>query len=144
MTRPALNRLITGTALLTGLLFAVGCGGSGKCNVTGKVLFNGKPVYGGMVIIVDDKDRTAQGAIEFDGTYTVRDAPTGKVRVGVVSPKPQPARGDRGGGRGGAANEPVADPTKWFAIPDKYGEPNSSGKEMTLKGGNNTQDIILE
>lgn len=138
------QRLVAGTALLAGLILAVGCGGSGKCNVSGKVLFNGKPVYGGMVVIFDDKDRTAQGAIELDGTYTVRDAPTGKVRVGVVSQKPAPARVDRGGGRGGSSNEPVADPSKWFAIPDKYGDPNSSGKEMTLKGGNNTQDIILE
>ena len=128
--------------MLSALVFVSGCGGGGKCTATGKVLLAGKPVYGGMVTLIGDKDQTAQGAIELDGTYTVRDAPTGKVKVGVVSAKPVSQGVDRGGRN--APGAPTIDASKWFAVPEKYGDPNSSGKEITLKGGTNTQDIVLE
>lgn len=124
-----------------------GCSGGGTCSVAGTVTYKTKPVYGGMVILIGDKDQTAQGAIEFDGTYLVTNAPTGKVRIGVVSNKPQPpVSSSRSGGSGEqmAPPGPVGDPNKWFAIDEKYGDPNSSGKEMTLKGGSNKIDITLD
>lgn len=144
MTRRILIQTAIAMSLFAVFVSVSGCGGSGKCSVSGKVTFKGKPVYGGVVTLMNDKDAPAMGAIDFEGNYKVDNAPTGKVRIGVVSQKPQAPR-DRGGDRmKGTAVPGAGDPTKWFTVDEKYADPNSSGKEMTLKGGANTINIDLE
>jgi hypothetical protein len=98
-----------------------------------------------MINFVGPKGETAASAIEADGTYFCPNAPTGQVKVGIVSDKPvaHVAVGKPGGS---APPAPPAgpDPSKWFPIDAKYADPNTSGKEITLKSGANVINIELE
>ncbi|MFL5330627.1 MAG: hypothetical protein ACJ8C4_17125 [Gemmataceae bacterium] len=103
----------------------------------------------GVVNLYGPNNEFAAAGINPDGTYTVTDAPVGLVKVAVVSEKPasQGANNNRA-----VKNHPNAPPppppppdaSGWFAIDAKYADPATSGKEMTLSGGNNTQNIVLE
>jgi hypothetical protein len=145
MNRHSVRQLALLSIVFAGLAALNGCGSGGKCTLTGKVTSNGKPVYGGVITVFGDNDQVARGSIEFDGTYLVNDAPTGTVRIGVVSQKPAPPRAERGEGRSAATGtQQVGDPNKWFAINEKYADPNSSGIELKLKGGSNSHEIKVD
>lgn len=146
--------------LCAGLL---GCGG-GVGSVEGTVTFkpNSKKLAWGTVIITGRDNLQKVGTINKDGTYVVHGVPAGEAKITVSSDDPK-ATGDgdrRGGGRGGEGevqrppdpNAPDPATTKvdpeiakaWFPIPKKYANPLESPLTVTVKGGVNKHDIVLE
>ena len=91
-----------------------GCGPS-PGEISGTVTFQGKTLASGTVIIVGSDLLTYYGNIEDDGTYTVAKVPTGPAKIVVFSP---PAF--------------RADPKKWFPLPKKYEEFETSGLTLTV------------
>lgn len=142
----------SGLRLLVGACFSfavmiqgAGCGSEGgTCTVTGKVLSKGKPLAFGIVNLVGPKGESAAGAIEADGTFTVPHAPTGLVKVGVVSEKPIVFKAVVKEGMPAPPSQPGPDVSKWFPIDAKYADPSTSGKQVTLKSGTNVFDIALD
>ncbi|HYH64640.1 MAG TPA: hypothetical protein VD866_08100 [Urbifossiella sp.] len=139
------------------LALATGCGG-GTGSVSGTVTYkpNGKTLTSGSVMVLPSKGEAKYGAIGPDGTYQVNDVPAGPCKVTVSSPDPTEvtSRGPPGGeaatgrpnipGREPAAKAAkAAPPTGWFAIPDKYGDPNNSGLSVEVKKGVTTYNIEL-
>ncbi len=131
-----------------------GCGGS-RGGVNGKVTFQGKTVASGNVMAIASDGIPYYGKIEPDGTYKIADVPAGTAKIAVNSPNPVPdpgkvAAAKAGAKRGGREQAdpitagPTSDPKLWFAIPAKYGDPNTSGKEVSIKSGANTINIDLE
>lgn len=140
-------RLLSRASLLALMLIAAGCSSNAPATVTGKVTFKNEPVITGTVTIVAG-DKTAIGGISPDGTYTVMDAPTGKVKIAVSSPKPAtgpnvPREVVRGRNRSDQTAQPQVDPNKWRALPDTVANPDTSGIETELKGGSQTYDINI-
>ena len=145
-------RTMAAAALVVALAGLSGCGG-GKTTAKGKVTYNGKPVVWGTVTLIDSAGIPHSENINLDGTFSINDVPSGPVKIGVVSPKPQEPRG--GGARGAGAPDPndprekfakqqgiTQDPPRqlppagaWFAIPDKFADPNTSGLTGTVKSG---------
>src|SRR5262245_27934228 len=148
-------------ALALALLGAAlpGCARTGS--LSGKVSYKGKTLAYGAVTVIGSDGIPVTGNIGLDGTYEIPALPTGPAKVGVVSPDPvveaeKLAKWQRkGGGRPTKVDKrkgkkedtpPLANPpdrSKWFAIPDRYGVPESSGLTLTVKGGPNTHDIDL-
>jgi hypothetical protein len=136
--------------LILFLSAASGCGSSPGV-VSGKVTFQGKTVASGTVMVIGSDGLPRYGKIETDGSYQVTDIPAGLVKLTVNSPSPvhdstkAVTTETRSRGRGQQnPNVPTSDPKLWFEIPAKYGDPNTSGKEATIKGGSNTLNIELE
>ena len=138
MFRPSLAALALTVVVL-------GCGQPGETVVTGTVKYQGKPLGNGVVLLVFDDGNEAAGAIKVDGSggYTVRTPFTGHARVAVSSPKPSPPPADSGRNAPPPPPDSVADPAKWFPIPEHFSDPGTSGKETTVKPGSNTFDIEL-
>jgi hypothetical protein len=136
-------------ALAPLLLALAGCA-EGKADVTGKVTHQGKAVTWGTVIVQGPDGIPMTGKIQPDGAYTVRGVAAGKVLIGVVSRDPGVLAGPRGrrvdkgeGNDQPAVRPPLADRSKWFALPEKYEDPANSGLSTTVKGGANAHDIDL-
>jgi hypothetical protein len=130
-------------------LLAAGCGVS---SITGTVTFQNKPVASGTVIVIGSDLLPYYGNIEDDGTYTVLKVPRGFAKIAVFSPGPStaalvpsdppaanprfskkvPARAFRG------------DPQKWFPLPDKYQDFNTSELSLAVTGGLNRLDLELD
>jgi len=84
-------RLSVPCGLLGLLLFQLGCGkkNTGRstgATVTGKVTFDKKPLIGGIVVMVNDSEDSASGAISPSGEYTIKEAPLGQVKVYLSLP----------------------------------------------------------
>jgi hypothetical protein len=103
--------------------------------VAGKVTYQGKPVAWGSVTVLAADGSTHQAGINPDGTYRLEKVPTGPARVGVSSPDPKPsARAARSGDDRVSTAGPDLPPGAWFPLPDKLGDPNTSGLTLTVGG----------
>ena len=146
MTGPA--RLVASVLLLAAASFMAGCNSTNN-TLTGKVTFRGKPVTYGSVLVLcaDGSQRT--GNIQPDGTYTVTDLPTGAVKLAVISPEPPDPRDQLphplppGAPGAPPADLPPIDRSRWFALPDEFGDPEKSGKTATVSSGTTEFDIEL-
>ena len=124
-----------------------GCGGRSG-TLSGRVSHQNKPVVYGTVMVFGADRITRSGNLGPDGTYTVADVPVGPVQVAVVSPEPpdaKPAAKHDERPRRGPAAAPLAavDRSKWFRIPEKYGDPEKSGLTTTVQPGGTRYDIPL-
>jgi hypothetical protein len=138
------RRRTIAAGLLALFAFAPGCG-PGTSPVTGKVTFRGKPVVWGSVTLKAADGSIHQIGINLDGTYRLERVPVGPAGVGVSSPDPAPsARARQLGGdevRTRPGPPPVP-PGAWFPLPDKYGDPATSG--LTIQVGGSSADIDLK
>jgi hypothetical protein len=143
-------RVRVSAVLFAGLLLAgmSGCGSS-KASVSGKVSFRGKPLAMGTVYMVASDGIQVPASIGEDGSYKIDQIMSGKVRISVNSPKPEPvnsatAARARKGLPAAAATVPSPDLAKWIEIPEKYGDTATSDLTTELKGGENTYNIELQ
>jgi hypothetical protein len=157
----SLSRIaLAARACVLGLLLVVlaapaGCSSKAKGVVKGKVTFNNRPVVMGTVAFVADDNRTGSGTISRDGSYTVTDAPVGKVKIVVTVPQRGPMMG-----RGFSMPKPpkdmkmpaemqppdgtdLKDPGGQVPIPDKYTKAETTPLEYTVTRGEQTHDIPL-
>lgn len=134
-------RFIPAIFISMAFLALAGCkGGGSESTVSGSVSFKGKPICCGYVLMRFDNGNEANGMITGDGTYIIYTTERGHAKIAVGSPKPAVVKNERPG----AQVDPTApDPNKWFEIPAKYADPNTSGKEATIKG-NDKVNIELD
>ncbi|HMF11173.1 MAG TPA: hypothetical protein VKE94_02675 [Gemmataceae bacterium] len=116
--------------LLVALLTAAGCG-KPTGTISGKVYFKDKPLSSGIVTFLTTTD-AYRGFIKDDGSYTVSKVPVGDVTIIVtVNPQPNPAA------KSASQSKPVT-------IPEKYGDPKTSGQKHTVTAGDQQKDIKLD
>lgn len=141
---------------LASLMLAVGLTGCGsKLNsVTGKVTYKGQPLPNGSVMFIGDNAKGDSSPIEADGTYNIKNAPLGMVKITVTTGAPGQVSG-----KGQMVNEgPMPDRTKmpgmpgmteksltanFVEIPAKYKDATNSGLTYEVKAGSQTHDIPL-
>lgn len=137
------------------LIILIGCGPSLKdgppasgAEVSGKVLLGSTPLGGGTVRFVStsNPDHMAVGSIGLDGTYAVKNAPVGPVKIGVETetakmfdpafnkgnPPPPPA--------GGTTPKEM----KYVRISPKFGNADNSGLTYEVKPGSQQHDVVLK
>jgi hypothetical protein len=162
-----LNVWFRWSAVAVVLALAVDGCGSGTSKVHGKVTYQGKTVVWGSVTIVDKTGQFHVAEIDLNGNYSIEKIPTGSVKISVVSPNPEPPKGrddpiKRGpaGGKGVTIDDPrekfMAGKEKqveprpkppagaWFAIPDKFGDPEQSGLTGDVKPGTTELNIDIK
>ncbi len=134
------------TAAAAVAIAAAGCG-AGATDVAGRVTFNGNPVPYGTVVIIGSDGTPRAAAIQPDGTYLAPQVAVGPAKVAVSSPPPPGAdagRPRRGRDRRDADDDkpPPAVATvspdvvkRWAAIPERYGEPSTSGLTAEVAPG---------
>jgi len=142
--------------LAISLCLTLGCGG-GQTEVKGKVTYLGKVVVWGTVTLVDSTGMTHQGSIDLSGNYTIPKVHVGPVKIAVHSNNPEGVKGrSKDGGKGAAAisgkpasvedprnkfkstplpEPPRPEPGKWFPLPPKYADPNTSGLAGDVRSG---------
>lgn len=134
---------------VSGLVFSAGCGAK-VATVSGKVTFQGKPIVYGTVSIMGPDGIAQSGAIEPDGSFTVRGVGIGEGKVAVTSFKPPDGTAGgkaKGGGRDAGAGDDERKPAQpdaavspeviknWFPIPAKYGDHKQSGLTVPVGDG---------
>ncbi len=131
------------TAILgLAMLGFVGCGDPNSVAklalnpVKGKVLLgDGKPLTSGRVVFMHpDKGLEFEGAIESDGSFSIKGsqgegAPEGAYKVRIEPDSTKLADRSKGAARQKIANLP---------FPAKYGDETTSGLTATVKSGDNT------
>ena len=104
--------------------------------------YQGKPLRMGSINVVGGDGLIRAGTIQDDGSYTVTGISTGTIKIAVSSPNPKKQKvGSKP--KSGAVPEPSADASKWFAIPEKYGDFEQSGLTFELRRGANRFPIEL-
>lgn len=152
-----------------GLLMAGGLTGCGarRCDVAGKVTYQGKPIVCGCVVIVGTDGVPITANLNQDGTYEAKSVPLGRAEVAVFSLDPaRPRDPEQGARRGdldgdapaapqGAAAKakpgdrsnwmnPEVDRSKWFPIPKKFEQVQTSGLKAELHKGDNVVNLDLQ
>jgi hypothetical protein len=109
-------------ALTLGLL--TGCGGADRptgVEVSGTVTLGGKPVEAGLVTFLAHDGRTTAAELKVGGRFTLSNAPTGKVYVGVNT---QMLRGQE---QLKLKQTKEKEKGGFFLVPARYADPKSSG-----------------
>jgi hypothetical protein len=145
------------------LAVAAGCGG-GRGSVSGKVLFKDKPLPGGTVIFIHPSKGSFTATIQPDGGYKVDNVPGGTMKVAISGPAAGVSHGkgwtpsdaelekikgtQPGLGKDAILKKMGAGPATPAAaaikLPERYGDPEQSGKTITVVGGAQNFDIILD
>lgn len=113
------------------ILSASGCGRAGdkKMTVRGTVSCQGQRLNTGLLAFHGPGDAYAAAPIQPDGTFTAELAP-GDVKVSILETP-------RGSKAAPAVNPPIA-------VPEKYGNPESSGLRFTITPSTSKLPIELE
>lgn len=121
------------------LVFSGLAGCQGRGDVSGSVSHSGKTVWTGSVLAVG-LDGIVKSSPIVDGTFMIRDLPTGDVKFLVNSPDPGTivvmARKKEN-------LPPPQDRSRWFPVPAKYGDFATSGLTFQVKKGPNQLSIDL-
>jgi hypothetical protein len=144
----SLNRLLAAVMAFSSLA-TIGCGQSGNATVTGTVSIKGQPAPEGVGITFSPvpgspaEQLLATGRIDTQGKYTLFSgnegtpgARPGKYKV-FLSPKPS----DGAYMESGKGSQPPK--IDLGPIPKEYTLPETSPKEVEVKGGENTIDIQI-
>ena len=149
-----------GLLALAGVLFmCAGCSSKTTGVVKGQVVFFDKKLTAGTVAFeAQDGKRVGSGNIDFNGNYTVNDAPVGPCRVtvrvpqvGMIPPGMRAAAKPPGnmppmkppGGEADVPTPSLIDPSKIVQVPGKYANPETSGLTFTVEKGEQTYNITL-
>jgi hypothetical protein len=102
-----------------------------KASVEGRITYHGVGLASGYVQIIGPDGKSAEGAIQMGGTYTVWDPPLGQVRIAVMSHPP--------------AGLSKAPPAKHAGthLPERYADPETSGITLNVGNGRQKFDIAL-
>lgn len=159
------SRCLRRSLLLPVFLLVLGCGSKGT--VTGKVTFKDAALPGGQVHFLAENGKSYAGDINEDGTYTVKNVPTGPKKVSVHPTEPPriPLGGGRPGMPGGGLPKiqfgpppgsnvpeeakkgfnPIKPGQKYVKdFPTKYKDPEKSELTYTVTSGEQTYDIPLK
>lgn len=116
------------------MLSAMGCQSKpvqrpDRGSVSGVIRYKGSPVKGGRVAFTSSSNpnETAMCLLQEDGSYSVWDAPLGKIVVTVDTETTKPELGDR-----------------YVALPAKYAHENTSGLSLEVQLGENQKDFDLD
>src|SRR4051794_26580417 len=120
-------RLAGGVVVLGATIMALSLiVGKGAATVSGHVTMQGRPVIWGSVIAVGPDGRSFAGRIEPDGSFTVRNVPTGEVTLAISSPDPLVQhyktllKSSRTGvSKSQWASPPPVDRKMWFVLPKR-------------------------
>ncbi|CAN5594540.1 hypothetical protein BH10PLA2_BH10PLA2_30050 [soil metagenome] len=135
-----IRSLLTISACFALLLLGSGC--ARTANPSGKVTYQGKPVVWGSISLRAADGSMHQIGIDPDGTYQLEGVPVGLAKVGVSSPDPKPSARLKGNTDSRVKAPTPPPPGAWFPLPDKLGDPSSSG--VTLEVGSGPADIELK
>lgn len=103
--------------------------------VTGKIALDGVALAEATVTFVSKDGKTKVDAGVKDGVYKTR-LPAGEYGVGVASVKPPKEKDPK---------VPPKDPGRFLpVVPDKYGDPKTSGLVVKVAGGKNEFNIELK
>jgi hypothetical protein len=136
---------------LLGLCTLTGCGGKETSDITGKVTYKGKALAYGYVNLISSDEKSFQGEIQSDGSYSIPKVPVGPAKIGIdaVDPKVKQEAAEMlkksrtVGPDGAAPPKPTFDPNKLHPIPDAYNSPETSGLKVEVKKGTTTYNIDL-
>lgn len=158
------NDLGHSASILVLALVIVGASGCARPlgSVSGTVIYKGQCLAYGRVTFVCADGTVISGKIESDGTYTIRQAPTGPAKVAVrcleeamptlTMVDPGARLGTKGVGSSAkarrapmmmpAAEKPLVQKAR--RIPDHYQAVETSGLTYEIRPGNQTHDLRLE
>ena len=118
-----------------------GCGGGGSGVVTGSVSVGGQPLRDGLITFVSQTGkRDAHAAAIIEGKFTTGPIPSGDTKVTVIVGMGRPAVETGAGDNRPAAKERGP---KQVTVPERYGNPDTSGLEYTVVKGDQTKDFDL-
>ena len=126
-------RFILSTLLIFPVLFCVGCGKATDPNrtpVSGSVIFEGEALRCGSIVFTSTEDahRRATCMIRSDGTYSVANAPKGKVIITVETASVSPKLGG---------------PAEFYKeIPKEFGNVETSGLSLEVPPGGMKDYVI--
>lgn len=142
-----LSRVLAVLAVSAAALGTAGCS-KPSGTITGKVYYQNNPLKGGNVMFATPDGKTLWGEIQEDGTYSIPKVPPGTIKVGVETASLKPKRFQNNAPADAQGQFKKADPAeqakRYVYIPDKYMDPQNSGKEFTVTGGPQTYDIKLD
>lgn len=122
-----------------------GCGGQAKGTINGKVTYQDKPLSSGTVTFVPETGSPEYSEIQSDGSYRMKNAPLGPVKIGVQRKSGQETLKSSGMPRNpkdyGKLREAIAENGN---LPPKYADPNKSGLTYTVTKGTQQHDIDLK
>lgn len=140
-----MQRSVTGSSLAVyGLILALsGCNPS-QATVKGKVTYQNKPLHSGEVHFIGEKGPSRSALIGPLGTFEIKDAPIGEVKVAVVSYKSQGTLKGPSVGKKKNDEEPDEVAARTSAIPTKYNDSKTSELVFTISPGTQTIAIDLK
>jgi hypothetical protein len=146
-------------ALLAGLFAGCTANPNAPARISGIVTYKGNPLPAGSIAFVsDEQGHQYGGPLSPDGSYEVRDLPTGPMIVTVETEylKPEKKAPDYGGGKGakmyaervavegkGGAAAAKAPPEQYVKIPAKYGNSKTSPLTITIESGRQVKNFDL-
>lgn len=120
-------------AIIVSSVYILGCGGNNNSNsgvtVSGRVLLGDKPVEAGLVTIVTDDGRSASASLGPGGQFTMTNAPTGQVYIGVNT---QMLRGQQ---QLHLKQSKGKEQLQFVEVPARYADPKSSGLTEIIEAG---------
>jgi hypothetical protein len=129
-------RLQTATLLVATVTLFAGCGKPAKkmVNVTGTMTYNGHQLKSGIVKFIAPNGDFSTAMIGPDGQFTVTEVTPGEQKVGYISGPT--GSGSSDGSRTAPTEKPVS-------VPNKFGDPNTSGVTVMVpeSGGTITIDL---
>jgi len=149
MSRQRVSSRLGGLFAVAAAVGLAGCpaGGDRPASVTGHVTYNGKPVTSGTVVFVGEDGKSSYpGPVQPDGSYSIAQAPVGKVRLSFDNPPPPrtAAAGQKPPANDPEVQEEAKAASLYVATPPKYKDPDKSGITFELKRGRNGCDIPLK
>jgi hypothetical protein len=129
------------------ILASAGCTG-GEAEFSGHVTYRGQPLYRGSITVVGSDNVPHIAAIGEDGSFRFEKVPAGVAKIGIQCPEPVAVDAAPTTDLGkklfasGLAPTSTDGRKRWFTIPDKYGNPETSG--LTVEIGTPSTNRTVE